>query len=233
MAAARGGKSQSVFWRLSLPLALILYATRASAQEGSSDRAPLGGPKFRELSSADGPLLRQNSQANPSGAPGVEGKSNPSRVKPEDQAPKPADQAVPLSQQQPKRILGIMPKYRAVSAGATPPPPTAKEAFLIATHNSFDYSSFLFVGITSAWAEGTDSHPQLGRGLPGFGRYYWRGLADKTNGNYLVIFALPTLFHQDERYYALGEGGFRKRFAHSVSRIIVTPNYQGHSSFNA
>lgn len=41
----------------------------------------------------------------------------------------------------------------------------------------------------------------------GYGRYYWRGFVDKTDGNYLVIFALPTIFHQDERYYAKGQGG--------------------------
>lgn len=103
---------------------------------------------------------------------------------------------------------------------------------MIATHNSFDYSSFIFVGITSGIAEWSDAHPQLGKGMAGYGRYYWRGLVDKTDGNYLVIFALPSVFHQDERYFAKGEGGFRKRFIYSVSRILITPNYQGHDSFN-
>ena len=103
-----------------------------------------------------------------------------------------------------------MPNFRAVSAGAIPPPPTPKEAFKIATQNSFDYSSFIFVGVTSALAEGTNAHADLGKGMPGFGRYYWRGFLDKTDGNYLVIFALPTLFHQDERYYAMGKGGIMK-----------------------
>lgn len=126
-----------------------------------------------------------------------------------------------------------MPNYRAVSAGTTPPPPTPKQAFKIATQNSFDYSSFVFVGITSATSEWSNGHPQLGEGMAGYGRYYWRGLLDKTDGNYLVIFALPTVFHQDERYYAEGEGGFWKRAVYSASRILITPNYQGHNSFNA
>ena len=125
-----------------------------------------------------------------------------------------------------------MPNYRAVSAGAIPPPPTPTEAFKIATQNSFDYSLFIFVGITSLMAEGTDAHPQLGEGVAGFGRYYWRGLADKTDGNYLVIFALPTVFHQDERYYAKGEGGFWKRGIYAASRILITPDYRGHDGFN-
>lgn len=126
-----------------------------------------------------------------------------------------------------------MPNFRAVSAGTIPPPPTPKEAFGIATDNSFDYSSFIFVGITSLLAEGSDSHPQLHKGIAGYGRYYWRGFVDKTDGNYLVIFALPTVFHQDERYYALGKGSFWKRLGYSISRTAITPNYQGHDTFNA
>ncbi|MGD0578860.1 MAG: hypothetical protein ABSC08_08020, partial [Bryobacteraceae bacterium] len=56
---------------------------------------------------------------------------------------------------------------------------------------------------------------------------------DKTDGNYLVIFALPTVLHQDERYYAMGQGGFWKRLVYSASRTLITPNYHGRPSFNA
>jgi len=141
--------------------------------------------------------------------------------------------SIPLSKQQPKRILGIMPNYRAVSAGEIPPLPTPKQAFMIATKNSFDYSSFVFVGVTSALAEWSNAHPKLGEGMAGYGRYYWRGYLDKTDGNYLVIFALPTVFHQDERYFAKGEGGFWKRGIYAASRILITPDYHGNNSFNA
>ena len=74
----------------------------------------------------------------------------------------PANEGAPKRKQQPKRILGIMPNYRAVSAGAIPPPPTAKQAFKIATQNSFDYSSFVFVGLTSMIAEGENTHKSFG-----------------------------------------------------------------------
>ena len=159
-------------------------------------------------------------QAGPSGNSGAA----------EPQAEHPAFDA---SKRQPKRILGVMPNYRAVSAGAIPPPPTPKEAFKIATQNSFDYSAFVFVGVTSLMAWGTDAHPQLRSGIAGYGRYYWRGFLDKADGNYLVVFVLPTVFHQDERYYAKGEGGFLKRAIYSASRVLITPNYHGHNSFNA
>ncbi|MDE3202219.1 MAG: hypothetical protein KGN79_15005 [Acidobacteriota bacterium] len=133
---------------------------------------------------------------------------------------------------EPKRILGIMPNYRAVSAGTTPPPPTPKEAFKIATQNSFDYSSYVFVGITSLIAEGNDSHPSLGKGVPGFWGYSWRGFVDKADGNYWVLFILPTVFHEDERYFAKGEGSIFSRAVYSSSRVFVTPNYHGRNTFN-
>lgn len=143
-----------------------------------------------------------------------------------------ADKQVPKPLQQPKRILGLMPNYRAVSAGAIPPPPTSKEAFKIATQNTFDYSSFVFVGLTSLIAKGEDAHPSLGKGVPGYWAYTWRGFVDKTDGNYWVIWALPTVMHEDERYYTLGQGSILKRGVYAASRILITPNYEGHNTFN-
>jgi len=128
--------------------------------------------------------------------------------------------------------MGVMPNFRAVSAGATPPPPTPKQSFILATKNSFDYSSFIFVAMTSALAEWINAHPQLGQGMPGYGQYYWRGFVDKTTGNYFVLFAYPTIFHQDERYYAMGKGGFWKRATYAATRIFVARDYNGNNVFN-
>jgi len=178
-----------------------------------------------ECCAAPAPLLAAAAE-DQSGAPTTPNETTPATVEP-------APATAVASKTQPKRILGLMPNYRAVSAGVIPPPPTPKQAFTIATKNSFDYSSFVFVGITSAMSFSSNGHPQLGQGLKGYGRYYWRGFLDKTDGNYLVIFALPTVFHQDERYYAKGEGSFWKRATYSASRILITPNYHGHNGFNA
>jgi hypothetical protein len=126
-----------------------------------------------------------------------------------------------------------MPNYRAVSAGEIPPPPTPREAFMVATRNSFDYSAFVFVGITSLLAEGSNAHSQLGKGVPGYWAYYWRGYLDKTDGNYWVDWVFPTAFHQDERYYAMGQGGVLKRAIYAASRELITPDYHGKNTFNA
>ncbi len=217
--------------RFFLPLVLILLLPGLWAQESSPTLVPVILESFEDLS-PDLQNPQQSAPEKPSPAAGATTGGKQSDAKSASQSSAPANQGTAPGQQQPKRILGVMPNFRAVSAGAKPPPPTPKQAFKIATLNSFDYSSFFFVGITSMLAEGTDAHAQLGKGVAGFGRYYWRGFVDKTDGNYWVIFALPSVFHQDERYYAMGHGKFIKRAVYSSTRILITPNYHGNNSFN-
>lgn len=218
-------------------LAFFLAINSLTAQEQSSAaRPPVGLPSsdLTELPTpacSDVPCAQQNPQpqrALTSGTSNNSAQAEPNTTQPPD--PPDEDSVKPLPQ--PKRILGVMPNFRAVSADTLPPPPTPDESFLIATKSSFDYTSFLFTGATSALAEWTNAHPQLGQGMPSFGRYYWRGSLEKLDGNYFVIFVLPTVFHQDESYYSMGKGGFWKRAIYSASRVLINPNYHGHNSFN-
>jgi hypothetical protein len=55
---------------------------------------------------------------------------------------------------------------------------------------------------------------------------------DKTDGNYWVIFALPSLLHEDERYFTKGEGPKLHRALYASSRILITPDYNGHETIN-
>ncbi len=213
--------------RLLSALVFLSFTCSAPAQQGDSQPAPDTGSPAILAPSVQQSSAGNQSQQNPPKVPGTSPDTKPSNEI------APSGQVIPPSKQQPKRILGVMPNYRAVSAGALPPPPTPGQAFKIATQNSFDYSAFVFTGFTSLIAEANDSHPQLGHGLPGFWGYYWRGFLDKTDGNYMVIFALPTIFRQDERYYAKGTGPIWKRAAYAASRIAITPNYHGHDSLNA
>ncbi len=149
--------------RLRFALLLILMApvSFASAQQGNAPAPPSESGQAAKSASSDAGTLPDAPSAQPAAAGGAAKTATEAKV------PGPV---TPKLKQQPQRILGVMPNFRAVSAGEMPPPPTNKEAFKIATQNSFDYSSFIFVGITSAMAEGTDTHPQLGKGMAGFGR---------------------------------------------------------------
>jgi hypothetical protein len=133
---------------------------------------------------------------------------------------------------QTKRILGIVPNFRSVSANTKLPPQTAKEKFIGATEDSFDYSSFVFVGILAGVNQAEGSTPQFHQGAAGYARYYWHDFADQTDENYQVEFIWPVVTHEDPRYYTLGSGGFLKRTAYSFSRVFITRTDSGSETFN-
>jgi hypothetical protein len=141
--------------------------------------------------------------------------------------------ANPDEGQQTKRILWIVPNFRAVSAGVKLPPQSVKEKFKTGALDSFDYSSFIFVGIQSGISQATDAYPAFRQGAAGYGRYYWHTFADQTDENLWVEGILPSVLRQDSRYYTLGHGGFIKRGFYAVSRTVITRTDSGKETFNA
>jgi len=138
-----------------------------------------------------------------------------------------------LEGKQTERILGIIPNFRSVSANEQLPPQGVKDKFIESTKDSFDYSSFIFVGLLAATAQAQGSDPEFRQGAAGFGRYYWHTFADQTDENYQVEFFFPVALHQDPRYYTLGHGGFARRALYSFSRVLITRTDQGHETFNS
>jgi hypothetical protein len=133
---------------------------------------------------------------------------------------------------QSKRILGILPNFRAVDADVHLPPQTVKDKFVTATQDSFDYSS-LFVPIAVAGYDyERNATPEFGTGGVGYARYLWHSAVDQTVENYMVEFFVPAATHEDTRYYSLAHGGFLKRTGYSISRVVITRSDSGHSTFN-
>lgn len=134
---------------------------------------------------------------------------------------------------QTKRILGIVPNFRSVSANVKLPPQSVKEKFVSTFQDSFDYSAITFSAGLAGVSQAQDSYPEFHQGAAGYGRYFWHTFADQTNENFWVEGIMPVVLHQDTRYYTLGHGGLLKRGAYSFTRVLVTrgddqnaqPNY--------
>jgi hypothetical protein len=140
---------------------------------------------------------------------------------------------VPNSGKQTKRILYIIPNFRAVSVDEKLPPQTLEDKFTTGVLDSVDYSSFIFVAIQAGIAQARNATPEFQHGAPGYGRYYWHAYADYVDENLWVEFLLSAALRQDSRYYTLGRGGFAKRLGYSLSRAVITRKDNGHETFNA
>jgi hypothetical protein len=78
----------------------------------------------------------------------------------------------------------------------------------------------------------TRATPEFHQGAAGYGRYFWHSWVDQSSENYAVEFVVPTLTHEDIRYYTLGKGGFFKRTGYALSRAVVTRSDSGTATFN-
>lgn len=134
---------------------------------------------------------------------------------------------------QTKRIFWVVPNFAAVSANTQLPPLTTKQKFVLAVHDSVDYSSFIWTGILAGQALALSSDPELGHGAAGYGRYYWRTFADGASGTFFTEAIVPAITREDPRYYTRGHGGFFRRTGYALSRTFLTKTDSGHTSFNA
>jgi hypothetical protein len=146
----------------------------------------------------------------------------------------PADTSSPNEQygKQPKRILGIIPNFRAVSANTHLPPLSFKSELWLATQDTFDYSDVIFVGALAGISMAEKSQPTFGQGAEGYGQYYWHIFADTAIENYMTEAIVPAVTREDPRYYTLGRGGFVKRTSYAVSRLFITRTNAGGRTFN-
>jgi hypothetical protein len=135
-------------------------------------------------------------------------------------------------QPQTSRILEIIPNFRAVSTDEKLPPMSVKDKFVSATEDSFDYSAIFIPLMLAAYSDATKATPEFGHGAPAYARYFWHTAVDQTSENYWVEFIVPSITHEDTRYYTLGRGGFIKRFGYALSRAVVTRNDKGNDEFN-
>jgi hypothetical protein len=136
------------------------------------------------------------------------------------------------SYKQTDRMFWVVPNFAAVSADTDLPPLTTRGKFDLAMHDSVDYTGFTWTAILAGQAMATRSDPELGTGIKGYGRYFWRTFADGVSGTYFTEAIVPSITHEDPRYYTLGHGGFFRRFGYALSRAVVTKTDSGGLSFN-
>jgi len=131
-----------------------------------------------------------------------------------------------------KRVFGVLPNYRTANYTAVYEPISPKYKMTIALKDTFDYP---LMGIGAFYAgiyQAEDSHPQFGQGVKGYLKRFGTSYTDQLVGNMLTEGILPIAFHEDPRYFRLGEGAKRHRFGYALSRILITRTDSGARSFN-
>ena len=139
--------------------------------------------------------------------------------------------SVQLKAEEQQRVLGFIPNTY-VTYEAHPEPLTAKMKFHLAYK---DLTHPVFFGRMAAWAgiqQARDNPHEWRQGAEGYGKRLGAGFADGVTGDLISNALLPSLLHQDPRYFYQGTGTKWSRARHAMLAPFVCKGDNGVSQPN-
>lgn len=130
------------------------------------------------------------------------------------------------------RLFYALPNFLTLENAANVPPLTAAQKFKVVTRSAFDPVEYFWYGALSGISQAENSEAGYGQGAEGYGKRYGAAFADGTIENYMTSAVLPSILHQDPRYFQLGKGSFWHRTEYAISRIFVTRTDSGGEQVN-
>jgi hypothetical protein len=203
-----------------LGLALVLSLAQAFGQQ-TSEQKDAGQSPAPQIAPQTAP------QTAPPGAPANAPASPPEKTK--SAGGKTAPPAAGTSND---RLMFALPNFLTLENGANVPPLTTGQKFRVVARSSFDYVQIPWYGFLAGISQTENSEPGYGQGAEGYGKRFGAAAADGTIENFMTSAIFPSVFHQDPRYFQLGQGSFVHRAGYSVSRIVIARTDSGHHQLN-
>ncbi|HEY1215557.1 MAG TPA: hypothetical protein VGE93_18150 [Bryobacteraceae bacterium] len=156
----------------------------------------------------------------------------PQRADAERQAREQQEQAArEVKAQEKQRIGGVLPNFNVVLNGHAAPISTSQK-FDLAFHSITDPATIGLAIIAGGYGEYSDNHTGYGHGPAGYFKRFGAAYADNVNGTLLGNAILPSILHQDPRYYRKGTGSIRSRMLYSALTAFICHGDNGHRQFN-
>ncbi len=135
-----------------------------------------------------------------------------------------AEQQITAEEHQ--RILGILPNF-FVSYERNPQPLTNRQKFKLALVVSRDPLTFFTTGVTSGIEQAENDFSGYGPGFGGYAQRYAATYGDRLDATFLGAAILPSLLHQDPRYFYNGKGSVVHRALYAISTTVMCKGDNG------
>ena len=140
-----------------------------------------------------------------------------------------AVEQVRLAEQQ--RVLGFIPNFYVIYDSANAVPLTTKLKFKLAMRVSRDPVTIWGYRFMSG-IEQAANRPDYVQGAKGYGQRFGANAAGAFSDILIGGAILPSLLHQDPRYFYQGTGGTRSRLAHAFATPFICRGDNGHRQIN-
>jgi hypothetical protein len=122
--------------------------------------------------------------------------------------------------QEKQRVLGIVPNfYTSYVWKAAPLTPKLK--FGLAVRSTIDPVEFAVAGGVAGVEQWHNTFPGYGRGTEGYLKRYGAAYADNVAGAMISRAILPSLLHQDPRYFYMGSGSTSSRAWYALKQTVI------------
>lgn len=125
-----------------------------------------------------------------------------------------------LKAEEKQRILGIVPYFGTtyISNAASL---TAGQKMQLAFRSSIDPFTFAAAFVVAGLHEAFDEDRGFGWGAEGYFKRSGAAYLDAVNGNMIGNGILPSILHQDPRYFRLGHGTVRHRVLYAMASAVI------------
>lgn len=130
-----------------------------------------------------------------------------------------------------QRVLGVIPNfYSAYDWNA--PPLNARQKFALAFRSEIDPITFAGAAAVAGAEEYQKMYPGYGAGFSGFGKRFGAQYANDFGSRMIGSALLPSLFHQDPRYFYKGTGSARSRAFYAIKSAFICRGDNGRDEFD-
>jgi hypothetical protein len=136
-----------------------------------------------------------------------------------------AEQQITAEEHQ--RILGILPNFYVSYLHGKAAPLTSKQKFKLAFVVSTDPLTFFTTGVNAGIEQAQNDFADYGQQFKGYALRYGAAYGDRVISTFLGAAALPSLLHQDPRYFYNGEGGIVHRALYAISTVVICKGDNG------
>jgi hypothetical protein len=137
-----------------------------------------------------------------------------------------------VKEQEKQRVLGFIPNFY-VTYVPDPAPLTPQLKFQLAFRSVIDPFTFVAVGFLAGLQQAADEYGGYGQGAEGYAKRYGADYANVFIGTFIGSAILPSILHQDPRYFYKGTGSTKSRVLYALGNAVLAkgdnkkwqPNY--------
>jgi len=131
-----------------------------------------------------------------------------------------------IKEQEKQKALGFIPNFY-VSYLPNAAPLASSQKFELAWKTMVDPVTFGITGAIAGIQQAQNEFSGYGQGADGYAKRYGAAYADTAIGTFIGGAVLPSLLHQDPRYFYKGTGSKKSRLLYAVAMSVVSKGDNG------